>query len=197
MATGFPYFHSNVETELGSLRRAWGWLLAWGLLQLFAGTAALVYPVIATVIAVEVFGILLLIGAGVQFVGAFYARGWGGVLTSILCGILYLFAGVVLIERPLLGAAGYTLFLSMLFFAIGALRIVAGIGSRYSGWGWAVFSGIISILLALLIWQGFPGSSLWVIGTFVGIELLFAGWFWVMLALGVRRLPSGPVNPSV
>ncbi len=75
---------------------------------------------------------------------------------AILCGILYLFAGVVLLERPLLGAAGYTLFLTMLFFAVGIVRIAGAILHRFSGWGWAVLSGCVSVLLAVLIWRDYP-----------------------------------------
>src|SRR5262245_52137371 len=112
MSTGFPYFRSAVAAELDPLRRSWGWLVAWGLLLLGLGIAAIVYPVAATVASVQVFGILLLVAAGAEFVGAFSARGWGGVLTAVLCGLLYFFGGVVLLERPLLGAAGYTMFLT-------------------------------------------------------------------------------------
>jgi uncharacterized membrane protein HdeD (DUF308 family) len=137
-----------------------------------------------------VFGVLLLLAAVGQFAGAFQSQGWGGRLCAVLCAALYLFAGVVLIERPLLGAAGYTLFLTMLFFAVGVVRIAAGVGSRFSGWGWAAVSGGVSILLAVLIWQDLPGSALWVIGTFVGIDLIFAGWSWVMLGMAARRLPT-------
>ncbi len=192
MSTGFPYFRSAAAAELEAVRRSWGWLVGWGVLLLVAGTAALAYPAAATVISVEVFGVLLLIAAGGQLAAVFFhARGWGGVLTSVLCGVLYFFAGVVLLERPLLGAAGYTLFLAMLFFALGVTRVTAAVVVRFSGWGWAAISGVISVLLAVLIWQNMPGSALWVIGTFVGIDLIFAGWSWVMLGLAARQLAPG------
>ncbi len=189
MSTGFPYFRSALAAEADALRRSWGWLLLWGVLLIVAGAAAVAFPVLATVASVQVFGVLLLVAAGAQLAGAAVARGWGGVLTAVLCGALYFFAGVVLLERPLLGAAGYTLLLAMLFLAVGAARIAAGLIHRFSGWGWAVLSGVVSVALGVLIWQDLPGSALWVVGTFVGIDLLFAGWGWVMLALGVRQLP--------
>lgn len=195
MSTGFPYFRSALAAEVEALRRSWGWFLLWGVLLIAAGIAAVAYPMLATVVSVQMFGILLLVAAGGQLAGAFAARGWGGVFLSVVCAALYLFAGMVLLERPLLGAAGYTLFLAMLFLAAGAARIAAGLLHRFSGWGWAVVSGLVSGLLAVLIWQDMPGSTLWVIGTFVGIDLLFAGWSWVMLALGVRHIPAqGPAS---
>ncbi|HEX4609950.1 MAG TPA: HdeD family acid-resistance protein [Urbifossiella sp.] len=186
MATGFPFFHTPDRAEAIALRGAWGWLLAWGVLLLVVGTVALVYPALATLVTVEVLGVLLLMAAGAQFGGAFWARGWGGVLYAVLAGLLYLFAGAVLLERPALGAAGYTLFLSMLFFAGGVLRIVAAVSRRFYGYWWNVLSGVVGVLLGLMIWQDFPASTLWVIGTFVGIDLIFAGWAWVMLALAVH-----------
>ena len=196
MSTGFPYFRSQAVAELDAIHRMWGWLLAWGVLLIAVGGAALAYPFAATVASVQVFGVLLLFAAAGQFVAAFYSRGWGGVLCAILCGVLYLFGGVVFIERPLLGAAGYTLFLTMLFFAVGIVRITAAVLHRFSGWGWAVLSGGISVLLAVLIWQDFPESALWVIGMFVGIDLIFAGWSWVMTGLAARQLPALPPAPA-
>src|SRR5262245_23930502 len=125
--TGFPFFRSAVVEELTALRRSWGWLVGWGVLLIVGGGAALTYPTATTVVAVEVFAILLLLSGVGQFVAVFYARGWAGMLGAILCGLLYLFAGVVLFERPLLGAAGYTLFLTMLFFAVGVVRVASAI----------------------------------------------------------------------
>lgn len=197
MSTGFPYFRSQVAAELDAIRRVWGWMLAWGVLLTVLGLVALAYPAAATVASVEVFGVLLLFAAAGQFVTAFRARGWGGGLCAVLCAAMYLFAGVVLLERPLLGAAGYTLFLTMFLFAIGVIRVAAAVGARFSGWGWAALSGAISVLLAVMIWRDFPESALWVIGTFVGIDLLFAGWAWVMAGLAARHLPVAPVAPGV
>lgn len=190
MSSGFPFFRSAAVAELDALRRVWGWLLAWGVLLSAAGCAALAYPAAATVVSVEVFGALLVFAAAGQFVAAFRARGWGGGLCAGLCGALYLLAGVVLLDRPLLGAAGYTLFLTTLLFALGVIRVAAAASARFSGWGWAALSGGVSVVLAVLIWRDFPASALWVIGTFVGIDLIFAGWSWVMAALAVRQLPA-------
>ncbi len=190
MSTGFPYFRSRVAEEHAAIHRVWGWMVGWGALLTVGGIAALAYPAAATVVSVEVFAVLLLFAAAGQFIAAFQSRGWGGGLCAVLCAALYLFAGIVLLERPLLGAAGYTLFLTMLLFAVGIVRVAAAVGARFSGWGWAALSGGISVLLAVMIWRDFPESALWVIGTFVGIDLIFAGWSWVMAGLAARQLPA-------
>jgi len=159
---------------------------------LVIGTGALLYPALSTAVAVEVFGVMFIIAGVGHFIAAFHARGWGGVLITILCGLLYLFSGIVFVERPFQSAALLTLFLTMLFFALGTFRIATAITAQYSGWGWSVVSGLISILLAVMIWQDYPVSSFWVIGTFVGIDMIFAGWAMVMLALSVKNLPKEP-----
>src|SRR5690242_18908335 len=127
MATGFPYFHAEAAEEGERLRGMWILLLVWGVVLTVLGVVAMSYPAIATVKSVEIFGVLLMLGGVGQFVGAFFARGWGGLMMSILCGGLYVFAGMVLFDRPLLGAAGYTLLLAMLFFANGVAKVAASL----------------------------------------------------------------------
>jgi uncharacterized membrane protein HdeD (DUF308 family) len=196
MATGFRHLPS-IADEIAKLRRSWVWLLVWGILLVMIGTVALAYPFMATVSSVMTFGVLLLLAAGVQFSTAFVARGWGGVLMALLVGAFYAFAGVILVGRPGLGAAGFTLFLAMLFFAVGVARIATGLVYQFSGWGWTVINGVVSIFLALLIWQDFPEAALWVIGVFVGIDLILAGWSWIMLATRLQRLQNGVASHSL
>lgn len=196
MSTGFPYFRSRIAAEIEAIHHAWALLFGWGILLFIGGIIALLYPVAATVASMEVFGVLLLFAAGGQLVAIFYSRKWGGVLSAVLCSILYLFGGVILLERPLLAAAGYTLFLTMLFFAVGIVRITTALIHQFSGWGWVALSGGISVLLAVLIWQDFPASAFWVIGAFIGIDLIFAGWSWMMTGLAVRHLPTHTSIPK-
>jgi uncharacterized membrane protein HdeD (DUF308 family) len=61
---------------------------------------------------------------------------------------------------------------------------------RFHGWGWVLANGIVTLILGVLIWREWPESALWVIGMFVGIDMLFAGWSWVMTALAVRSVPA-------
>jgi uncharacterized membrane protein HdeD (DUF308 family) len=199
MSTSFPYFLSRVAEESHALRRNWFWFLLLGILLIVAGTLAIMYPVLATLASVEVFGYLLVFGGAVEVVSAFWAGRWGGFFLHLLGGLLYLFIGAVLIERPGLGAAGYTLMLAVFFVAAGLFRIVFALGHRFSAWGWTLLSGVITLLLGILVWRQWPASALWVIGTFVGIELIFSGWSWVMLGLAVRKLPAARVtaDPTV
>jgi uncharacterized membrane protein HdeD (DUF308 family) len=61
---------------------------------------------------------------------------------------------------------------------------------RHYGWGWVLLNGVISLMMGLIIWRNLSQMSLWVIGIFLGVDLLFAGWTWVMFALAAKNLPS-------
>jgi len=84
-----------------------------------------------------------------------------------------------------------TLMLAAAFLVGGLVRIVVAVTERFSGWGWVLANGLIGILLGLLIWKHWPTESEWIIGLFVGIDLIFAGWSWMTLAWMARRLPEG------
>jgi uncharacterized membrane protein HdeD (DUF308 family) len=159
------------------------------------GVLALAYPAIATVETAIVFGVLLLIGGSLQMGVAVWARGWGGFVLNVLVGLLYLFLGLVLLDRPVVAAKELTLLLSVFMVAAGLVRAVLSLSLRFSGWGWSVLNGAVTLLLGVLIWRHWPDDGLWVIGMLVGIELLFSGWSLVMLGLAVRS-KTNAANPT-
>jgi uncharacterized membrane protein HdeD (DUF308 family) len=99
-----------------------------------------------------------------------------------------LVVGFLFLRRPVSTELVMTLLLAALLLVSGVFRIVAALSMRLPYWGWTLASGILNVLLGLLIWAEWPFSGLWVIGLFVGIELIFSGWMWVMIALALRDL---------
>jgi uncharacterized membrane protein HdeD (DUF308 family) len=188
-----PVWMSAPDGVVERLRANWGWLVALGVALVLLGFAAIGAPVVATFTTVTLFGVLLLIGAGVELVSLVWVRRWGTFFHHVLSGLLYLFMGAILLERPGLGAAGYTLLLAVFFVASGLARVVYAIGHPGPGRGWTVLSGAVSLVLGVMIWRDLPEAAFWVIGTFVGIELVFNGFTWVMLGLAVRSQP-GPAE---
>jgi uncharacterized membrane protein HdeD (DUF308 family) len=192
MASPFPYFPSPDSRDLESLRGSSIWAIVLGCVLIVGGIVALSYPVAATELTMTFFGVVLLIGGVVQGAGAVWARSWGGFFLHLVIGLLYLFVGLVLVDRPLLSAVEWTLLLAIFFVAAGVFRMVAALALRFSGWGWALLNGAIAFVLGLLVWRNWPGAGLWVVGLFVGIDLLFSGWSWVMLGLAVRSIARPP-----
>ncbi len=176
--------------EAHVLRKNWGWFLALGIALIALGTLAIGSSLVATLATVIAFGTLLLLGGGVQIVGAFFSRKWKGFFQELLVGVLYLVIGFMMLANPAATALAVTLMVGAFLLISGVFRIVASVIERFEGWGWVFVSGLISAALGIMIWQQWPVSGLWVIGLFVGIEMLFSGWHWVMLAIAARQFPK-------
>jgi uncharacterized membrane protein HdeD (DUF308 family) len=188
MSIGFPYFPAADAREMQVLSSKSLWVSILGAVLVLVGVLALSFPAMATVDSAVVFGILLITGGLLQLAGAVCAKGWGGILTTVLGGLLCLFMGVLFIDRPRMAATELTLVLAIFMVAAGLVRLVGALILRFSGWGWALLNGAITFVLGVLIWRHWPGDGLWVIGILVGIELIFSGWSLVMLGLAVRSL---------
>ena len=171
----------------GQLKISWGWLLALGMVSLLLGTIGIGMDVLMTVVSVQFFGILLLIGGGVQLVNAFQCKGWKGMLWQIVIALLYLAAGGVCLTDPL-GASGIlTLGVAGILIAIGVARVLMALQHKgHKGWLWILAAGLLAMVLGIMIVAQWPSSALWVIGLFVSIELIFNGWALVFLALAAR-----------
>jgi uncharacterized membrane protein HdeD (DUF308 family) len=191
---GFPNFLSGVAEDPQELRRNWGWFLFLGIALIALGVAAIGLSCVATLATVMTFGILVLAAGCVEVVSSFWARHWGGFFLHLLAGILYAVIGFLMLTRPVAAAAGLTLMLAALFFVGGMFRIIAALSHRFHGWSWVLLNGIITVVLGAMIWEGWPETAFWVIGMFLGIDLVFDGMSWVMLGLAVRNIPT-PATP--
>jgi uncharacterized membrane protein HdeD (DUF308 family) len=183
---------SPFAPELHSLRNNWGWLLAGGIALIVLGMLALGSEFTPLAVTLT-FAILLLISGVVEIAAAFGARRWSGFFLHVLFGILYLVVGLLMIEHPGVALDALTLMLAASFLVGGLLRIVVALTHRFQNWAWVLLSGVVTFLLGLMIWRRWPNDSEWIIGVFVGIELIFTGWSWVALALAVRNIPKQPV----
>ena len=177
--------------KLDKIRANWGWFLVLGIGLIMLGVISLGAAWLTTLASILLFGWLLVFGGTFEVIAAFGAGRWSGTLMHILEGLLYAIGGVMILRHPAASAAGLTLLLVGLFLAGGLFRIISAATLRYQSWGWAVFDGVVTMILGAMIWAAWPSSALWVIGTFVGLALLFRGWSWFMFALGVRKLGEG------
>ncbi|MGH9582843.1 MAG: HdeD family acid-resistance protein [Bryobacteraceae bacterium] len=170
------------------IRRHWKWLLLLGILLVILGIIALADSVAVTVISMFLFGWVLLIAGIIEGVQAFRHRRSGHLLLHALNAALSIVVGIMLLTHPLAGALVMTLLLAAYFTVAGIFRIVAASAHRIPGRGWMFVNGIITLILGILIWLQWPFSALWIIGLFIGIDLIFTGWSQIMLATAVRTL---------
>jgi uncharacterized membrane protein HdeD (DUF308 family) len=170
------------------LRAKSGWIVALGIVYVIAGFVALGSVVTATVATVFVVGIMMLIAGVAEVINAFQIKTWGRFLVWLLLGVLYIVAGFLTFENPLLAAALLTLLLGTALVASGIMRIVLGFSMKQAApWIWVVLSGLITFLIGLVILAHWPVASLYVLGVLLGIDLIVAGAGWIGAGLGVKR----------
>jgi uncharacterized membrane protein HdeD (DUF308 family) len=122
---------------------------------------------------------------------AFHTRSFGGLVWELLLGVLYFLVGAYLLLNPVAGLAAVTFGLAIYLFAEGILELILSFRIRpRSGWVWLLFDAIITLILAGLIWRTWPTDSEWVIGTLVGISMLFSGVSRLLLSLAARQVPK-------
>jgi uncharacterized membrane protein HdeD (DUF308 family) len=166
----------------------WGWFLAFGIGVLILGIVAVGRAVTATVVSMLFFGWLLVLASGIEIAQAVMVGHWAGFFHHLLAAILFGIAGLLLVARPVISAEVLTLFMAMFFLVGGLFQIIGSIAVALPGWGWQVADGLITLVLGLLVLAQWPASGLWVIGLFIGIDLIFYGAAWIALALGLRGM---------
>lgn len=179
--------------EMDVLRPRWGWLLFLGIVMATLGTIALLIVPAATIGIALVAGWLLVLSGIIEMVHAFRVRLWGGLFLHLIGGVLGLLVGLLVVTHPLAGAVTWTLLFASFLSVVGTFRMIAAISLKFPHWGWAVFDGIVSLGLGILLWAEWPWSGLWFLGLSVGISLVLRGWSYVMFAIAIRNLPV-PVN---
>jgi uncharacterized membrane protein HdeD (DUF308 family) len=173
------------------VKKAVGWSIGLSVLMIVAGILAIASPLAAGV-AVNVLVAWLLVFSGcVHLAFAWHTRSTGGFLWELLLGIVYMFAGGYLLIHPLAGLASLTIALAIYLLLEAILEFVLGFTLRpLPGSGWLLFDGIITLVLAVMIWRTWPSNTAWVIGTLVGVSMLFSGTSRLMISMAARNVTS-------
>jgi uncharacterized membrane protein HdeD (DUF308 family) len=163
--------------------------IVWAILLIAFGILAIALPLATSIGVVLLLAWLLVFGGAFQFIHAFRSHGAGSIAWKLLVAILYLGVGLYFLMHPVLGMASFTLLLAWFFVAEGVIDLVVYFGNRSAhGAGWILFNGIVTLILGVLVWRQWPNSSAWVIGTLVGISMIFTGNTRLMISLAARRL---------
>ncbi len=183
-------FRRSLRHELEAIRGRWIWLVILGIAMVVFGTAAIAAPFIASLATAFTLGVLLLLGGGTQLVGAFWTRDWSGFFLVLLMGVLYIVVGLLFLNRPVEALEAMTLLLACGLMIGGLFRAIGSISYQFPQWGWIFVSGLVELALGVMIWMQWPYASFWVVGLFVGIDMVFSGWTWIMLGLRLKHLGS-------
>ena len=187
MPTSIPTPASSTRDHLTAIKASWGWFVALGAAFVILGFIALAHLLASTVATALYVGALILVGGVVQALHAFRVQTWGRFLYWLLAGLFYVIAGGLIMYQPMLAAGIITLMIGVALVIGGVFRIVAGFGARPSkGWGFLVLSGIITLLLGIEIVAGWPVNSVFILGLFLGIDLIINGVATAVFGLALR-----------
>ena len=164
----------------------WGWFLAAGIALLALGIAAIARAMMATVATMLFFGWLLVAASGIEIAQAVMVGQWAGFFHHLLAAILFGVIGLVLVVRPVISAEVVTIVMAVFFLIGGLFELITSVALALPNWGWHAADGLVSFALGVLVLAEWPASGLWIIGLFVGIDLIFYGSAWIALALGLR-----------
>lgn len=165
------------------------WSIVLSVLMIAAGALAIGLPQVAGIAITAVVAWLLLFSGALHLAFAWRAGTAGHVIWEILLGIAYGVIGFYLLARPVVGLASLTLAVAIYLFVEGVLESVLSFQLRPApGAGWLLVDGVITLVLAAMIWSTWPSSTAWVVGTLVGVSMFFSGIARLMLSLAVRRL---------
>ncbi len=170
-------------------RSSLNWSIIFSILMILAGLAAIAMPPVAGLAVNIVVAWLLLFSAAMHLVFAWHTRTVGAAVWEVLLGLVYALISIYLLAQPVAGLVALTLALAIYLFLEAVLEFTAwGFLRRLPGAGWLLFDGVVTLILAVMIWRTWPLSTEWVIGTLVGFSMLFSGTSRLMLSLSARRL---------
>lgn len=191
---GETFYHSVAggavvsRGELQAFSKHWVWAITLGVIMIFLGFLAIIYPAFSTAGGVMILGLILLATGLVQLLHAVNVREWGGFFWHILLGLLYGAVGILLLSSPLIGAVTITFILSIYFIVSGIFKIIISLMSRnISSWVWMLFSGIVALILGGVVLLSWPVSALWFLGLVIGIDLVIGGFSLASLGSSAHR----------
>ena len=159
----------------------------WAILLIILGFFALALPFEAGIAIAIVVAVLVIVAGIAHLAASFAARTTSGFFWRMLVGGAYLVAGVYLLLHPQASLVSLTLALAVLFLVEGIFHIVTYFHIRNApGAGWLLFDGIVTLILAIMIWKSWPASAVWALGTIVGINLLMTGFTRLMYSRASR-----------
>jgi len=171
------------------VRTATTWSIVFSVLIIAAGVLAIGLPMIAGVAVTAIVGWLLLFSGLFHLAFAWRAGRPAAIVWQILLGLLYGAIGFYIIASPVAGLASLTLAIALYLVIEGVLEFVLWSRLRANpGSGWLMVDGIVTLVLAVMIWSTWPSSAMWVVGTLIGISMLFSGITRLMLSIASRRL---------
>lgn len=189
MAAGMRGDPAEMMARVG---RHWGWVLAFGIITLLIGIAALAWPGRTLVVVAVLFGIQLIVMGIFRFAAAFASDDLTGGTRALLAvlGVLSLIIGLYAVRHVLITLLALALLLGIFWIVSGAVELFTAISHReMQNRGWNAVMGIFSILAGIVVLV-YPGISLLVLAVVLSIWLLVFGAMQITVAFRIRSLSA-------
>jgi len=171
---------NTVLQNVGSKMKWMGWVC------IVFGILAIAMPWVAGQSILLMVGALVMAAGVLRMIWAFKAGSLGKGILVFLIGVLTLLAGIAVIAHPVMSSAILTVMLAVYFFVDGFSELMAAFSLK-EGKGWLIFDAVVTILLGIMIFTGFPLAGTVAIGVFLGIKLLFVGVTMLTVRSAVRN----------
>ena len=179
------------------IKKRSGWSILMGILTALLGVFLIIYPLATATITTLLFGWVLIFVGIAQFVFALHSQTAGKFFAKALLGILYGITGVALAFFPLAGVAALTALLGTLLLIYAGVATAAAFQLRLvEGWRWFLLDAAVSLLMGILILARWPSSSIWAIGTLVGVSVLMGGIARIVIAGKIRSAVGSFESPA-
>ncbi len=177
------------QSMLVYLQKHWRVFLAEGVFFVILGTLAVIVPQFFSLGITLFLGWLLLVAGIVQIIRAVSIFNMPGFSLWFFSGLLQTLLGYFFVTEPAQGSLSLTLLLTAFFAMEGMVKIYMALMMRpLTHWGRVLFSGITALLLALVVWAGWPATGLWVLGLLVGINMILLGWAMIKISLHYQTI---------
>lgn len=176
----------NQADAAKEVKRKSTWLLVFGIALVAFGLYVCSHAVTTTLISVFFLGGVMVAVGSIHIIQALSSEEWKTFLLHIVTSSLYLIFGFLIIRQPTVAAITVTAFLAAFFFTGGLIRILMALVMRTLQWGWVLLNGVVSVILGVGVFLSFPTSAFWLLGLFVGIDIILTGWALTMFALALQ-----------
>lgn len=176
-----------MSSENGAVQVGWGWFMALGIILIFLGCLVIASPLLAAIALEVLIGWTLIVAGILIVIHSFGSRNFGGFFLRLLNGIIAIVVGGFVLSHILAAMIALSVILAVFLIVQGIFKLAVAIQLRgITNWGWLVFSGILALALGCF-WIIWPLSAAWVIGLFIGVDMLFSGLATVMLSVSIRK----------
>jgi len=177
----------SAQTLTDDIKKRSNWSILMGILTAVLGVFLIAYPLVTATITTVLLGWVLIFVGIAELVFALHSQSVGKFLLKVLLGVVYGIIGIALAFFPFHGLAALTAFVGTLLVIYGIVGLVGAFQLRpLQGWGWFLFDAIATLAIGLLILAKWPSSSIWAIGTLVGVAVLMGGISRTMIASRIR-----------